>query len=340
MREYLKNIIYKNNSEEALLAYKMMAYIFATNRTTIKELKGDQRLAIQSNPDYFRQFILTSSDPAKERIFMVSKKKLGSFFCWHGSSMENWFSIMRNGLRNLSNSHMMTAGAAYGQGIYASSNFATSYGYSTRYTGGTKTWAKNTLQQQYVIAIVEIINKDGYKKDPGGNIVVVPDENDIILRYLFVYNQSSTYPSNELNTWKMGFEEHYVNYVKNLASQKASDRAKRIDIAYKKFLARKQQEEEQKVRLAKGLKEKEEQELSKVLDERIDKMKSKVQGKGSVMATQRIMVEYKAMLQSKDFKGLMKIDVPGDNFYTWKITFDLSKYEISKELKADFEERK
>ena len=36
--------------------------------------------------------------------------------------MENWFSIVRNGLRNLSNSHMMTAGAAYGQGIYASAN--------------------------------------------------------------------------------------------------------------------------------------------------------------------------------------------------------------------------
>ncbi len=121
LREHLKSV-YKQNTEESLLAYKLLAYIFATNRTTMKELKAEERILIASNPDYFRQFILTSSDPDKERIFMQNKLKHGSFYCWHGSSMENWFSIMRNGLRNLSNSHMMTAGAAYGQGIYASAN--------------------------------------------------------------------------------------------------------------------------------------------------------------------------------------------------------------------------
>jgi hypothetical protein len=39
-----------------------------------------------------------------------------------------------------------------------------------------------------VISVVEIINKAGYKKDEGCGIVVVPDENDIILRYLFLDN--------------------------------------------------------------------------------------------------------------------------------------------------------
>jgi hypothetical protein len=35
----------------------------------------------------------------------------------------------------------MTAGAAYGQGIYASSNYATSYGYTAKYANGqTKIW--------------------------------------------------------------------------------------------------------------------------------------------------------------------------------------------------------
>lgn len=83
---------------------------------------------------------------------------------------------MRNGLRNLSNSHMMTAGAAYGQGIYASANFATSYGYSTRYTAGSRNWSKSSCSSSYLIAIVEIINKKEYQKDPSCNIVVVPDE--------------------------------------------------------------------------------------------------------------------------------------------------------------------
>ncbi len=30
----------------------------------------------------------------------------------------------------------MTAGAAYGAGIYASANYQTSYGYTARYNGG------------------------------------------------------------------------------------------------------------------------------------------------------------------------------------------------------------
>jgi len=58
--------------------------------------------------------------------------------------MENWYSIMRNGLRNLSNTHLMTAGAAYGQGIYASSHYLTSYGYTARYSGGAASW-KNCI---------------------------------------------------------------------------------------------------------------------------------------------------------------------------------------------------
>jgi hypothetical protein len=65
--------------------------------------------------------MLLSQDPQKEKHFTAEKKKHGSIFCWHGSAMENWYSILRNGLRNLSNTSLMTAGAAYGQGIYASS---------------------------------------------------------------------------------------------------------------------------------------------------------------------------------------------------------------------------
>ena len=83
----------------------------------------------------------------------------------------------------------MTAGAAYGQGIYASSNFATSYGYTARYGNGIgKTWKNmyEPLKNCFVIGIVEIITKPGYSKDPAHNIVVVPDEDDIIIRYLLI----------------------------------------------------------------------------------------------------------------------------------------------------------
>ena len=52
-----------------------MAYVFATNRGTMKELKGDEAVVIPQNANFFRQFILTSSDPNKENIFSLRKSK-------------------------------------------------------------------------------------------------------------------------------------------------------------------------------------------------------------------------------------------------------------------------
>ena len=61
-------------------------------------------------------------------------------------------------------------------------------GYSSRYSGSVKYWNKACYTNMYIIGIVEIINEPSYKKDAGCNIVVVPEEDDIILRYLFLYN--------------------------------------------------------------------------------------------------------------------------------------------------------
>jgi hypothetical protein len=97
---------------------------------------------------------------------------------------------MRNGLRNLSNTALMTAGAAHGAGIYASANYMTSFGYTARYNGNQNFW-KNTIDNlrstsNFIIGIVEIINKKNYEKSGDRNIVVVTDEDDIIIRYLLV----------------------------------------------------------------------------------------------------------------------------------------------------------
>lgn len=48
------------------------------------------------------------------------------------------------------------------------------------------------------------------------------------------------------------------------------------------------------------------------------------------------MTEYKGMLSSKDFKEMLKIEMVKDNIYTWKLSFDITNYEVSKELKDDF----
>lgn len=56
-------------------------------------------------------------------------KGKGSFYAFHGSAIGNWHSVVRNGLKNYSNTDKMSAGAALGPGIYFAINSGTSSGY-------------------------------------------------------------------------------------------------------------------------------------------------------------------------------------------------------------------
>lgn len=78
---------------------------------------------------------------------------------------------------------------------------------------------KNTLdnlKNNFVIGIVEIINKKAYEKSGDRNIVVVTDEDDIIIRYLLVIKNTHNSYSTALNTKDIKFEEHYSNYLKQM----------------------------------------------------------------------------------------------------------------------------
>lgn len=43
------------------------------------------------------------------------------------------------------------------------------------------------IQSNFIIGIVEIIEKKEYRKDTGGNICVITDDDDIMLRFLVVF---------------------------------------------------------------------------------------------------------------------------------------------------------
>lgn len=58
------------------------------------------------------QYLMLSSPPEKRIKFAALRQQYGSFYAFHGSSMENWHAIMRQGLKNLSNTKLMTTGAA------------------------------------------------------------------------------------------------------------------------------------------------------------------------------------------------------------------------------------
>jgi hypothetical protein len=73
------------------------------------------------------------------------------------------------------------------------------------------------------------------------------------------------------------------------------------------------------------------------LEKHFKQMSAKLTGKGSALATQRIQKDYAGLLASSEFKDKVTVDFFKDNMYIWRVKFDLHKYEISKNLKSDFE---
>lgn len=155
------------------------------------------------------QFLLLSSPPAKEANFRAAKKLFGSTFAFHGSHIENWHSILRNGLVVASNTKLQLHGAMYGSGIYLSPLASISFGYSGMNKKQQKVSAKDDppsgsksssttqsqkkgQQSQFLqsrnlkcIALCEVITSPELHKH--GEIWVVPTTDHVCTRFFFVY---------------------------------------------------------------------------------------------------------------------------------------------------------
>uniref|UniRef100_A0A9J8BHX6 Poly [ADP-ribose] polymerase n=1 Tax=Cyprinus carpio carpio TaxID=630221 RepID=A0A9J8BHX6_CYPCA len=153
------------------------------------------------------QFLLLSSPPAKEARFRTAKKLYGSTFAFHGSHIENWHSVLRNGLVNASYTKLQLHGAAYGKGIYLSPISSISFGYSGMGKGQHRMPTKDELVQRYnrmntmpqsrpiqsrflqsrnlnCIALCEVITSKDLQKH--GNIWVCPVSDHVCTRFFFV----------------------------------------------------------------------------------------------------------------------------------------------------------
>uniref|UniRef100_A0A8C7UP30 Poly [ADP-ribose] polymerase n=1 Tax=Oncorhynchus mykiss TaxID=8022 RepID=A0A8C7UP30_ONCMY len=109
------------------LAHPLLQWIISSNRSHIVKLPLSRQLKFMHTS---HQFLLLSSPPAKEARFRTAKKLYGSTFAFHGSHIENWHSVLRNGLVNASYTKLQLHGAAYGKGIYLSPISSISFGYS------------------------------------------------------------------------------------------------------------------------------------------------------------------------------------------------------------------
>lgn len=102
--------------------YKLLLFILCENTIRIVYRK--------------KQFKLITKDTVYGNNFQTSKKKYHNskiLKLFHGSGLQNWYSILKNGLKNYSNTTHQVNGAAYGNGIYFSSSNAMSYVYSMRH---------------------------------------------------------------------------------------------------------------------------------------------------------------------------------------------------------------
>lgn len=124
---WLNTAFGKTPQKAAPLVSALLGWIWESNRSYIVALPSEERIsALQT--DF--QYLLLSAAPEQEEDFQQLKQRHKSRFLFHGSGAANWHTILRQGLKNASNTKLMTCGAAHGAGIYLSSNSGTSAHYS------------------------------------------------------------------------------------------------------------------------------------------------------------------------------------------------------------------
>ncbi|KAJ7427162.1 Poly [ADP-ribose] polymerase 8 [Willisornis vidua] len=100
--------IKKQMDKQDPLAHPLLQWVISSNRSHIVKLPVNRQLKFMHTP---HQFLLLSSPPAKESNFRAAKNLYGSTFAFHGSHIENWHSILRNGLVVASNTRLQSSGA-------------------------------------------------------------------------------------------------------------------------------------------------------------------------------------------------------------------------------------
>ncbi|CAE7755807.1 PARP6 [Symbiodinium pilosum] len=185
-------------------AAALLKWTVASNRSFLAPLQDNERIEAFRTPF---QYLLVSAPPDKEARFQELKKQFGTSFAFHGSSSENWHSILRNGLKNASNTKLMTCGAAHGPGIYLSTASATSLGY-TRHeqkVGGDavalkrqKTGNRFVENQRGLVmmAVCEVIQDPTRLRKPASQIWVAGVEELVCTRFFLVFTEAEHFGMN------------------------------------------------------------------------------------------------------------------------------------------------
>ncbi|CEQ39453.1 SPOSA6832_00978, partial [Sporobolomyces salmonicolor] len=169
-------------------AIKLLRWIVVSNTSYLKQIEENDEL-IQGVPKEYRQFRLVVGSPSKEHLLAENVKaaqtkdknalKFGTLFAWHGSSVKNWHSILRQGLHFRETIN----GRAFGHGVYFASDGSVSLGHYS--TPSSITWANADFGVGKMAAVCEIVNlpKEFVSKHP---YLVVKQLEWIQCRYLVI----------------------------------------------------------------------------------------------------------------------------------------------------------
>lgn len=139
-------------------------------------------------------FKINSNSPEKEYNFNTLFQKYNNkHLLFHGSAGFNWHSILRKNLINFSGTNRMANGAAFGNGIYLSDNFATSYYYSSKDISSSiddigfiiNNDDFETYKKFKIMAIVEAINNNTDEFRHSQHYIISNNEL-VALRYILI----------------------------------------------------------------------------------------------------------------------------------------------------------
>ena len=149
----------------------------------------------------------------------IENKFTQKYFLFHGSKTSSWYPIVKNGLKVMSGTELMSNGAVHGKGIYFSDSFDMSVGYSNFTSGFDK-----------IVGVFEVMEDPiKYKKTNG--IFVINDDKIILLRTLVVIKNGAKITKDITNY-----------FLKDLPLQKQTNKInvgilknKRLESEYKKL---------------------------------------------------------------------------------------------------------
>eukprot|EP00245_Coleochaete_scutata_P006747 TRINITY_DN2151_c0_g1_i4.p1 TRINITY_DN2151_c0_g1~~TRINITY_DN2151_c0_g1_i4.p1 ORF type:complete len:1043 (+),score=126.80 TRINITY_DN2151_c0_g1_i4:66-3131(+) len=182
-----------------LRTYEIFRFVLTSNPLHLRPVPRDDWLPV---PNTIAQIAVLSDSPDREQAFLAKAQagSSSSLFAFHGSSLENWYSIMRNGLRSLSDTGYMRAGASCGRGVYLSTCLGMSMNYAK---SGQYGWGDFKLQTLAACAIVEVapgvehVHHRPASQNFGKSkvVMVVPKEHEdgLIIRYLLIFDATTKY---------------------------------------------------------------------------------------------------------------------------------------------------